>query len=84
MALCALALFTSCADDTDTIGIPSDADIITSSLGYNDYDTPDYYHQRDLDGQDVVCIGREGYLLPGTHAAVAGRVDEDDPLPGQH
>lgn len=32
IALCALALFTGCADDTDTIGIPSDADIIISSV----------------------------------------------------
>lgn len=31
IAVCALALFTGCADDTDSIGIPSDSDIMVSS-----------------------------------------------------
>ena len=36
------------AEFADSLG----ADIISSSLGYNDYDDfPGYYHQRDLDGQ---------------------------------
>ena len=39
------------------------ADIISSSLGYNDYDSvPDYYHQRDLDGQTAL-ISRTASML---------------------
>lgn len=35
------------AEFADSVGV----DIISSSLGYNDYDNhPNYYHQRDLDG----------------------------------
>ncbi len=38
------------AEFADSAGV----DIISSSLGYNDYDTPNYYHQRDLDGQTAL------------------------------
>ena len=39
------------AEFADSLG----ADIISSSLGYNDYDDfPDYYHQRDLDGHTAL------------------------------
>ncbi len=39
------------AEFADSIG----ADIISSSLGYNEYDGhQDYYHQRDLDGQKAL------------------------------
>ena len=47
------------AEYADSIG----ADIISSSLGYNDYDDyPDYYHQRDLDGQ-ASLISRSASML---------------------
>ena len=47
------------AEFADSIG----ADIISSSLGYNNYDDrPDYYHQRDLDGQTAL-ISRTASLL---------------------
>ena len=47
------------AEFADSLG----ADIITSSLGYNEYDTaPDYYHQRDLDGQTAL-ISRTASML---------------------
>ncbi len=39
IALCALALFTGCADDTDTIGIPADSDIMVSSTKTFDFTT---------------------------------------------
>lgn len=32
MALCALSLLVGCADDTDSIGIPSDADVVVSDV----------------------------------------------------
>ena len=46
------------AEFADSAGV----DIISSSLGYNDYDTPDYYHQRDLDGQTAL-ISRTASML---------------------
>lgn len=50
--------WTMAAEFADSAGV----DIINSSLGYNDYDTPDYYHQRDLDGQTAL-ISRMASLL---------------------
>ena len=54
------------AEFADSIG----ADIISSSLGYNDYDNnPDYYHQRDLDGhtsfisRTASMLARKGIIL---------------------
>lgn len=54
------------AEFADSIG----ADIISSSLGYNDYDGyPGYYHQRDLDGQKALIshtasmLARKGIVL---------------------
>lgn len=47
------------AEFADSVG----ADIINSSLGYNDYDDqPDYYHQRDLDGHRTL-ISRTASML---------------------
>ena len=47
------------AEFADSAGV----DIISSSLGYNDYDdAPDYYHQRDLDGQTAL-ISRTASML---------------------
>ena len=46
------------AEFADSAGV----DIISSSLGYNEYDTPDYYHQRDLDGQTAL-ISRTASML---------------------
>ena len=47
------------AEFADSAGV----DIINSSLGYNDYDSiPDYYHQRDLDGQTAL-ISRTASML---------------------
>ena len=46
------------AEFADSAGV----DIINSSLGYNDYDTPNYYHQRDLDGQTAL-ISRTASML---------------------
>lgn len=46
------------AEFADSAGV----DIITSSLGYNDYDTPNYYHQRDLDGK-TAFISRTASML---------------------
>lgn len=47
------------AEFADSIG----ADIISSSLGYNDYDGDSaYYHQRDLDGQ-TAFISRTASIL---------------------
>ena len=47
------------AEFADSAGV----DIISSSLGYNDYDSvPDYYHQRDLDGQTAL-ISRTASML---------------------
>lgn len=47
------------AEFADSIG----ADIISSSLGYNDYDGDSaYYHQRDLDGQTAL-ISRTASML---------------------
>lgn len=47
------------AEFADSAGV----DIINSSLGYNDYDdAPDYYHQRDLDGQTAL-ISRTASML---------------------
>lgn len=53
------------AEFADSVG----ADIISSSLGYNDYDTPDYYHQRDLDGETALIshtasmLAKKGIIL---------------------
>ena len=54
------------AEFADSAGV----DIISSSLGYNDYDGyPGYYHQRDLDGQTALIsrtasmLGRKGIIL---------------------
>lgn len=54
------------AEFADSIG----ADIISSSLGYNDYDGDSaYYHQRDLDGQTALIshtasmLARKGIVL---------------------
>ena len=47
------------AEFADSVGV----DIISSSLGYNDYDNhPGYYHQRDLDG-DKAFISRTASML---------------------
>ena len=47
------------AEYADSLG----ADIISSSLGYNDYDDlPGYYHQRDLDGHTAL-ISRTASML---------------------
>lgn len=47
------------AEFADSIG----ADIISSSLGYNDYDNlPNYYHQHDLDGHTAL-ISRTASML---------------------
>ena len=47
------------AEFADSIG----ADIISSSLGYNEYDGfPGYYHQRDLDGKTAL-ISRTASML---------------------
>ena len=47
------------AEFADSAGV----DIISSSLGYNDYDSvSDYYHQRDLDGQTAL-ISRTASML---------------------
>ena len=47
------------AEFADSAGV----DIISSSLGYNDYDSsPDYYHQRDLNGQTAL-ISRTASML---------------------
>ena len=47
------------AEFADSLG----ADVISSSLGYNDYDNyPDYYHQRDLDGHTAL-ISRTASML---------------------
>ena len=54
------------AEYADSLG----ADIISSSLGYNDYDDfPGYYHQRDLDGQTALIshtasmLAQKGIIL---------------------
>lgn len=54
------------AEFADSVGV----DIISSSLCYNDYDNhPDYYHQRDLDGQTSLIsrtasmLARKGIIL---------------------
>lgn len=47
------------AEFADSAGV----DIISSSLGYNDYDNhPEYYHQRDLDGR-TAFISRTASML---------------------
>ena len=46
------------AEFADSVG----ADIISSSLGYNDYDIPNYYHQHDLDGKTAL-ISRTASML---------------------
>ncbi len=47
------------AEFADSVG----ADIISSSLGYNDYDNlPNYYHQHDLDGHTAL-ISRTASML---------------------
>ena len=54
------------AEFADSVGV----DIISSSLGYNDFDNhPDYYHQRDLDGstsfisRSASLLARKGIIL---------------------
>ena len=54
------------AEFADSLG----ADIISSSLGYNDYDDfPDYYHQHDLDGHTALIshtasmLAQKGIIL---------------------
>ena len=53
------------AEFADSVGV----DIINSSLGYNEYDMPGYYHQRDLDGQTSLIsktaslLARKGMIL---------------------
>ena len=53
------------AEFADSVGV----DIINSSLGYNEYDMPGYYHQRDLDGQTSLIsrtasmLARKGIIL---------------------
>lgn len=54
------------AEHADSAGV----DIISSSLGYNEYDgRPGYYHQRDLDGQTALIsrtasmLARKGIVL---------------------
>ena len=47
------------AEFADSVGV----DIISSSLGYNDYDNlPNYYHQHDLDGHTAL-ISRTASML---------------------
>jgi hypothetical protein len=47
------------AEFADSVGV----DIISSSLGYNDFDNhPSYYHQRDLDGE-TAFISRSASML---------------------
>ena len=46
------------AEFADSVG----ADIITSSLGYNEYDHASCYHQRDLDGKTAL-ISRTASML---------------------
>ena len=47
------------AEFADSLGV----DLISSSLGYNDYDNyPDYYHQHDLDGHTAL-ISRTASML---------------------
>ena len=49
------------AEFADSVGV----DIISSSLGYNDYDNhPNYYHQRDLDG-NTSFISHTASMLAG-------------------
>ena len=49
------------AEFADSVGV----DIISSSLGYNDYDGyPNYYRQRDLDGSTAL-ISRTASMLAG-------------------
>ena len=51
--------WTMAAEFADSAGV----DIISSSLGYNDYDGyPGYYHQRDLDGRTAL-ISRSASML---------------------
>ena len=51
--------WTMAAEFADSIGV----DIISSSLGYNEYDNiPGYYHQHDLDGQTAL-ISRSASML---------------------
>ena len=53
--------WTMAAEFADSIG----ADIISSSLGYNEYDSnANYYHQHDLDGQ-TAFISRTASMLAG-------------------
>ena len=54
------------AEFADSLGV----DIISSSLGYNDYDDyPNYYHQRDLDGHTALIshtasmLAQKGIIL---------------------
>ena len=54
------------AEFADSAGV----DIISSSLGYNDYDNlPNYYHQRDLDGHTALIshtasmLAKKGIIL---------------------
>ena len=54
------------AEFADSAGV----DIISSSLGYNDYDNyPNYYHQRDLDGRTALIshtasmLAQKGIIL---------------------
>ena len=53
------------AEFADSVG----ADIITSSLGYNEYDHVTCYHQRDLDGQTALIshsasmLAKKGIIL---------------------
>ena len=54
------------AEFADSVGV----DIISSSLGYNDYDNhPNYYHQRDLDGETALIshtasmLAKKGIIL---------------------
>ena len=54
------------AEFADSVGV----DIISSSLGYNDYDNhPNYYHQRDLDGETALIshtasmLAKKGIVL---------------------
>lgn len=58
--------WTMAAEFADSAGV----DIISSSLGYNEYDgRPAYYHQRDLDGQTALIsrtasmLARKGIIL---------------------
>ena len=54
------------AEFADSVGV----DIISSSLGYNDYDNhPNYYHQHDLDGETALIshtasmLAKKGIVL---------------------